>query len=418
MKHKLYITERNLRGAEERIKQLEAYINRLVFQLAPGQTVNRANATLVGEVLGDPFAGPRATHQLARPMPSMSPVVARNGVLNSQLSPSAEPYTPTMKRAPTEPPAMTSDSGAPTGRRHKRTETPEQLFLRPYTNGVPIYTLGIDPQDERGLLHDFFTAIQNWAKMHTKDLNVREVIECMKIPELVKLLAGKSNIKHLLVDKEMRIGIVTALITQDIIEYTLGEQFLINSNHPASQQCHALLLEFANLSKDDYEAKHEICRKQNDLYSKIDLDPNRKKWRTRVSEDLCQKLLHKISCLLEPGMHPERDHVLSELYVKGYRIAFRFRTQDVKWHIVWPKAGTDLNLTRMVNQTRHLFGDTMTTLTRLQEDPMKFFVRFALTPTFTKSYFSPRGEKKDVIHSSLVHIGRKGVFSHKDDSKL
>lgn len=302
-------------------------------------------------------------------------------------------------------------------RRHKRTETPEQLFLKQYTKGRPVYTIGIDPQNDRGLLHDFFEDIRKWASFYAKARLDGDTIEELSTNrDLEEITGGKSDIKHLLMDSKMRQEMVASFVTRHIVTNAMGEHFLQNSGHEGGAACNNLFLEFAHLNNDDFGRKHKLCEKQQVLYTQLKQEPNHKNWRTYKAEENCEHLLAAIAPLLETRADAQRDHVLSELYVKGYRIGFRLRMEAVKWRVMWPTAGTDLNLSMMVNQTRNLLGDPMKTYTGLQKDPKKFFVRFALTPTFSKSDFSSGAEEKTVVHSAMVHVGRKGVFSHKADT--
>lgn len=419
LKQKLTVTENQLHVADGRIRKLEDCIRELTLQLAEERNTNSTLASSARGAPGDPFIGNwNAGNLRYTPPGSVSPITTRNGRSYSQLSASAVPYTPTTQRTAAGPPVMASGSGPSTGRRHKRTETPEQLFLKPWANGVPIFTFGIDPQNDRGLLHDFFEDVRRWATIHTQHLDTRDIGNHPVYKDLVDMMAKKSDMKHLLDDQEMRKDIVAGLISRHIVQHAIGEYFLFQSKHHAQNECNDLLFEFTTLAEEEYAAKHHVCEKQMALYTKLKAESGHKKWRTWKAEERCKDLLSVLAFFLEPGVHPERDHVLGELYVKGYRIGFRLRMEAVKWQIMWPAAGTDLNLNMMVNQTRNLFGDPMKTLTKLQEDPKKFFVRFALTPTFIKSDFSSGVEEKTVVHSALVHVGRKGVFSHKNDAKL
>lgn len=365
---------------------------------------------------GDPFFSDQDLSVFRDSSPVATPITLRNNRSYVQLTPGSASYTPTTSCEPVQPPVITGAS-PPAVRRHKRTETPEQRCLKQFTNGVPIYTFGIEQQNDRGLLHDFFEDIRKWAGVYTKvHMQPQEAGNLSNTPDLVEMMANKSDIKHLLMDNEMRKDIVTCLVTRHIVANAMSDNFLWNSGHHAGAACNDLCLGFANLSDYDVARKHEICELQRELYTQLKQESGHKEWRTRKAEEHCTDLLSKLGFLLEPYQNPQRTHVLSELYVKGFRIGFRLRMEAVKWQVVWPTAGTDLNLSMMVNQTRNLLGDPMKTLNELQKYPNNFFVRFALTPTFTKSDFSRGAETKVVMHSSMVHVGRRGVFSHKTDA--
>jgi hypothetical protein len=397
-------TNRNKQLAD-RVKELEVQLTQRPALRATGK-------------LDDPFIGnPSGGNLRYSPPGVVSPFPVHPGRLGrsyTPLSPSATPYTPTAYRESLDPPVMVNLT--PAVRRHKRTETPEQLSLRKFTKGMPIYTFGIDPQNDRGLLHDFFEDVRKWAALHTKRMDAQEADNCSKFPDLVDMMGGKSDIKQLLMDHEMHKDIVASLVSRHIVMNAMGEHFLWNSGHHAGDMCNDLFLEFAHLVEEEYGRKHEVCEKQQTLYTKLKLLPGHKKWRTYKAEACSQDLLEMLAFSLDPSPDPERAHVLSELYVKGYRIGFRLRMEAVKWQVIWPTAGTDLNLGMMVNQTRNLLGDPMETLNGLQSEPKKFLVRFALTPTMTKFDYSSGVEERTVVHSAMVHVGRKGVFSHKADA--
>lgn len=254
------------------------------------------------------------------------------------------------------------------------------------------------------LLHDFFESIRAWASTYTKPLSPSDITKtCAQMPSLQDLFAKKNtDISTLLSSAELRADVVAALVTRHIVMYTMSEHFLIHSQHSSSAVYEQLLLDFA-LSTDAAQ-KHALCQQQSSLYANLKADKGLRAWRDRKAEKLSRDLIADLACLLAPGAN---QHVLSELFIKGYRIGFRLRMEAVKWTIMWPTAGTDLNLRHMVNQSRNLCGDVMQTLTVLQREPEKFCVRFALTPTFTKSGFSSGCEQKEVIHSALVHVGMK-----------
>jgi len=417
LKHLLFAKEGELFEANNIIKMLEDKVKALSAEL--GAERKEFNDFRAQTTLGTPPFLHRSDGGRVGNTPSgpVSPVTTRTGRSFSQLSTVAQPYTPV---TPTTPrfligPVVNGATGQTTGRRHKRTETPEQLFLRPYTNGVPIFTWGIDPQGDRGLIHDFFDDIRNWAAMHSRPFAIDEVDNLASHPSLVDMMGGKSIIQDLLLDDEMRKDIVAAIVARHIVVHAVGEAFLTNSKHRAGQETRDIFTKFALLAENDYKAKHELCVRQGDLYKSLKIGPGHKKWRTGKAEELTVALLTLLTPFLGAAEDANRDHVLSELYVKGYRIGFRLHMEEAKWQIIYPVAGMNLNLERMVNQTRTLLGDPMTTFNKLMQNPRSFFVRFAITPTFTRSDFSSGREVKTVVHSSMVHIGRMGKMSHLDD---
>lgn len=326
-----------------------------------------------------------------------------SGTVHTQAT--LKPLPPTLSSMPMAQPA---------GARHKRTETPQQLFLRDITN-VKVYTVGMEPQNDRGLLHDFFEDIRKWAIHYTIDLDGEEITGCSVMKDLVAITGGKSDIQHLLADREMRHDIVSALIIRDMIFHAIGEGSMFNSEHHDGKLCREIVSDFAMLSAEDHSTKHQLCLGQAALYQEMYAEHDHHEWRTKQANERSKALLNALSPFFHRGINAGGEHSLSELYVKGYRIGFRLRSHAVKWQVIFPVAGMQLDLKRMVNRTLNLAGDPMTTWKELAKNPEKYFVRFAITPTMTKSDFSTGHEVKEVVHSSLVHVGRQNVASHRED---
>lgn len=302
----------------------------------------------------------------------------------------------------------------PAGARHKRTETPQQLSLKDITD-VKVYTTGIEPQNDRGLLHDFFEDIRKWAVHYTIDLSPQGIARCLTMQDVTKMLGDSSDIQHLLTDRGMRQDVVSALIIRDIVFHAIGEGSMFNSKHHNGEQCRDVISQFSMLHQDDYMAKHQLCLRQAALYEGMYAETNHHKWRTSQADERTKTLLNAISPFLHSRIDENREHSLSELYLKGYRIGFRLRSNAVKWQVIFPVAGMQLDLKRMVNRTLNLAGNPVSTFKELAENPNNYFVRFAITPTIAKSDFSTGNEVKEVVHSALVHVGRKLVLGHRND---
>ncbi|KAJ4360454.1 uncharacterized protein N0V89_001017 [Didymosphaeria variabile] len=295
------------------------------------------------------------------------------------------------------------------GARHRRTETPQQLFLKDITD-VKVYTTGIEPQDDRGLLHDFFEDIRKWAIHHTNDLDAREIAPCSSVKDIADMMGGKSDIQHLLSDRELRQDVVSALIIRDIVFHAIGEGSMLNSEHHNGEQCRQIVSGFAMLPHEDYPAKHRLCLRQEALYQGMYTEHHHHEWRSKKADERTKALLNALSSFLHMGIDADREHSLNELYVKGYRIGFRLRSKAVKWQVIFPVAGMNLDLKHMVNRTLNLVGDPMTTWKELVQNREKYCVRFAITPTMTKSDFATGKEVKEVVHSALVHVWWRNGF--------
>ncbi|KAK7188399.1 hypothetical protein PSPO01_05590 [Paraphaeosphaeria sporulosa] len=325
-------------------------------------------------------------------------------------------YTQDTLNPPNPAPSSTPVT-RPAAARLKRTETPQQLFLKNMTD-TKVYTVGIEPQDDRGLLHDFFEDIRKWAIHYTIDLADEVLSHCSTMKDVVAIIGDKSDIHHLLADREMRQDVVSALIVRDIVFHAIGEGSMFNSKHRNGELCGEIVSSFAMLSHQDYRAKHQLCLRQAALYQEMYGEHNHHEWRTKQANERTKALLNTLSPFLHWGINTDGEHSLSELYVKGYRIGFRLRSHAIKWQVIFPVAGMQLDLKRMVNRTLNLAGDPMTTWTELTKNPERYFVRFAITPTMIKSDFSAGYEVKEVVHSSLVHVGRQNVSSHRKDTQM
>ncbi|CAI6336508.1 unnamed protein product [Periconia digitata] len=112
------------------------------------------------------------------------------------------PSSPTKRRSPIEQPVM--DGTRSVGRqkpKHKRTETPEQLHLKPFIQ-KPVYTVGIDPQSSRGLLHDYFEDIRKWAGFYIRKPSAGGMEQCPALTEITSMLEGRSDVQDMLADSE------------------------------------------------------------------------------------------------------------------------------------------------------------------------------------------------------------------------
>ena len=82
------------------------------------------------------------------------------------------PSTLTQSSGPTTPTGnghfrrhgVRGSTGPPRCRPLRRASTPPQMSTRRLTHGIPLYTIGMEPQDDQGLLADFFDAITVWAE--------------------------------------------------------------------------------------------------------------------------------------------------------------------------------------------------------------------------------------------------------------
>ncbi|KAJ4373177.1 hypothetical protein N0V83_003469 [Neocucurbitaria cava] len=233
------------------------------------------------------------------------------------------------------------------GRRHHRTATPEQRTIRARMGNRPLYTMGIDPQDDRSLLYDFFTHIKQWAAAHTvhiPTLDAEQVHNLAVHPTIAKVLGKPSQMMHLVTEKDMLIAMVAAAISLHTWKHALDEHAMYASGHSQAMTCEELAWKWTTIPPNDHQAKHELLCEQQRVYTAIKEAPD---------------LSGLLGIAASPAALTERNHVLTELYVKGYRIGFRLRMAATKWSFQWPSYGTEFDPATMVNESRMLYGDVL-----------------------------------------------------------
>ena len=315
--------------------------------------------------------------------------------------------TSTPKNKYTPPPPKQRGS-----KRHHRTATPEQRQIRAYTN-APIYTLGIDPQNDRGLLCDFFEAIKTWASSYTvpiRSLTAERIHNLAAHPAITLCLGTQPP--SIATEKHMLIAMVAAVVSRYIFLTTIDEHALQLSNHPHANLTEHLAREWILLRDTAPAQKDEALRRQRDVYTAIKNAPGHKEWRTRCAQGFANSLLRDLDGLLAINLPvavaAERNHILQELFVKGYRISFRLRMASQRWDFCWPGAGAEFDAKMMVNESRLLYGDVLATMQQLLAAPGEHVVRFGVSPVVVKREWGVGGERREVVHSSLVHVTRRG----------
>jgi hypothetical protein len=339
-----------------------------------------------------------------------------------------EPMTPPLKQywpqMPYGPPYTSMNHVSPAswhytsysaGSRHHRTATPEQRAIRKMMGGKPVYTMGIDPQNDRCLLADFFTEIKRFAETYTvqiRALNAEQVHGLSANPAIASSIGKPSLIMTLVTEKDMLIAMVALAISKHMWTYALDETSLYSCGHSHAMLTEDLTNRWARLGDTDYEAKHNLLLVQQQIYTSIKEDANHKTWRAATAERLTNKLLFNLLGLLATNLPApalkERNHILSELHVKAYRIGFRLRMAAVKWTFCWPSTGAVFESGKMVNESRTLYGDVLCTMNAVAREPDQHVVLFALSPTVVGSEYAAGVERKSVVHHAMVHLTRKG----------
>ncbi|KAH8708460.1 hypothetical protein GQ44DRAFT_815856 [Phaeosphaeriaceae sp. PMI808] len=298
------------------------------------------------------------------------------------------------------------------GRRHHRTATPEQHHIRAFTN-TPIYTMGIDPQTDRGLLCDFFEDIKRWVAAYIADLrtmNAEQIHNLESHDAITHMFNQPSQFSLLITEKDILIALVTSIMSRYIFMHTIDEHALFLSGHQLADLTEQLVADWTpQLSQPQ---RKEWLLRQRDLYTAIKNVPNHKAWRTDFSQTATTALMAHLAGLLAENLPPnlikERDHQVQEFFIKGMRIGFRMRMAATRWSVAWPVCGAGFCAQTMVNESRMLYGDIMSTLRQVMALPNEHRVQFAVSPTMWRSEFEGGVERKEVVHSALVHLTRKG----------
>lgn len=281
--------------------------------------------------------------------------------------------------------------------------------------GVPVFTLGMTEQNDRCLLFDFFEQIKQWATsytVHIRSLNAVQVHGLAAHPTIAASMGKPSQLMMLVTEKDMLIAMVASVISRHMWKHALDEHSLYASEHPQAEICEELAWQWSCIHETAFDAKYDLLLSQQEIYSSIKNAPDHKSWRSSCAERLTSRLISDLSGLLATNLSPqalsERDHTLSELYIKGYRIGFRLRMAPSSWSFKWPSPGQEFDASAMVNETRMLYGDLLRTMRVVMNEPHAHEVRFAVSPTVVKSDYAGGEEKKVVVHHAMVHTTRKG----------
>lgn len=118
-------------------------------------------------------------------------------------------------------------------KRHHRTATPEQRQIRAHTT-APIFTFGLDPQADRGLLADFVESIKVWAAMYTANLRSLSAEQVQALPDhsAISSLLAFSKSGSSAVEQDLIIQMVAAIRSRFIFTHTIDERAVHHSNHP------------------------------------------------------------------------------------------------------------------------------------------------------------------------------------------
>lgn len=208
----------------------------------------------------------------------------RNAIVNN--SHGAIPSTPRTPYTPGGRFAITNGNtphtrGATRRSRHRRALTP----TTPFALGA---TAAAAPQDDLGLLRDFFDDIKEWSK---------EWVICGQISaeDVSTILAPGSTISNflddvasssgpkILQDEALRTQLVTGLVSCYIVLYAMSENFLDHSQWPGAELVKNILPEFEQFHVIGSERRLELLQQQSELYTHIKSLPNHNDVRAAAS---------------------------------------------------------------------------------------------------------------------------------------
>lgn len=219
---------------------------------------------------------------------------------------SAVPVTPTTANSPGGPVNTHSSRGTNgrSGTRHRRTQTPTQNSIRQMMGGQPVYTFGIGPQDDRGLLTDFFDSIRGWANewtVKTRMLTPEEIVGLLEPDSILCFFLGKNvDISALVSDDAIRCELVAAVVSNDIVYNTLCDTFLFGCDIEEAKGLMDLFNQYQRLGQGEEEKKHQLLLEQKALYTQIKNKNSHRKWRLNMSKQFADSLVEKVSSHYQP----------------------------------------------------------------------------------------------------------------------
>lgn len=224
-------------------------------------------------------------------------------VLPARASFTGNPVTPTTPRTPykvTQPPSGRGTSNSVRGS-HKRTQTPTQSAVRRAMSGQPVHTKGIERQEDRGLLSDFFDAIKAWANqwvLQSGTLTPEEIMDFMEANSAVSVFLGTGKVIDatlIATEESMRAEFAAAMVGNDITMNTLCDSFLFQADLPEQVDLIQLYNAYIALGPGTEVMKHELLLKQELLYTLIKNDPGHRKWRVEKAKSHAETMIDKVS---------------------------------------------------------------------------------------------------------------------------
>jgi len=278
------------------------------------------------------------------------------------------------------------------------------------------YTVETGPQDDRGLMFDFFSQIKTWAATYTVYaplLSAMKVQSVIMRPIFAAVIGKHAQPMGLVMEKEGLVSLVAAAISRHLITHTMDEFALSRSRHPDSVNCEKSAFCWQLHAPSEIAAKQDVLLSQKEAYTTLNKAPGHAAWRQATALRHTNELLPDLADLLITNLSPnaiaERNRILIKLYMKGFRVNFRLRMSATWFDFSWPAVGADFDPQKMVMENRCLYGSIVRTMKAVMSSPTSHEVVFAVSPTITKQTYDKNLLETEVVHSAMVHIAKKTV---------
>jgi len=277
-------------------------------------------------------------------------------------------------------------------------------------------TVDTGPQDDRGLLFDFFLQIKTWAATYTVYAPLLSPMEAQSFivrPIFTAVVGKPKQPMGLIMEKEGLVSLVAATVSRHLITHTMDEFALSRSRHPDSVNCEKSDFCWQLHTPSGIAAKQDVLLSQKEAYPTPKNAPGHRAWcvatALRHTNDLIPDLTDLLITNLSQKAIAERDRLLTELYMKGLRANFRLRMSATWSDFSWPVVGVDFDAQKMVTENRCLYGDVVSTMKAVMSNPTSHEVVFAVSPTITKQKYDRHLLETKVLYSAMVHIAKKTV---------
>jgi hypothetical protein len=167
-------------------------------------------------------------------------------------------------------------------------------------NGQPLFTVGMEPQEDRSLISDFFDAISAWAKQWTQNSRL------FSSDEVLQLVAPGSTVCEFLsvtdtnavppiANERLRTELVAGIVSKDIVYNTMCDTFLFDSlPEVEAAKVKQLVIDYGKLGAGDTVKKHQLLLEQKAIYTEIKEQPKHRKWRASMAHKFAGAVVAKV----------------------------------------------------------------------------------------------------------------------------